>query len=306
MFGYIYKTTNLLNNKIYIGKKHSNEFIESYFGSGKLIKRAIEKYGIENFKVEMIDTANSLEELNQKEQYYIEMNNSIYKNGLGYNVSQGGDGGYLLYGADEETINKFKQKCRENSIGDKNPNYGNGDKISGDKNPAKRPEVREKLSKASSGENNAMHGVRGEAHHLYGKSHSEETKNKIRMSVLKYYDEKGRKPKKKPLTKEEFSEICSKAQKKRFEKPEERRKMARYGKDNPNYGNGHKISGGLNGRATKVICVETGKIFDTITEASIDAGYKDKRAFSEVMKKGKKSYFNKLTYKIIDNTEVNK
>ncbi len=35
-----------------------------------------------------------------------------------------------------------------------------------------------------------MHGVRGEAHHLYGKSHSEETKNKIRMSVLKYYDEK--------------------------------------------------------------------------------------------------------------------
>ena len=41
---------------------------------------------------------------------------------------------------------------------------------------------------------------------------------------LKYYDEKGRKPKKKPLTKEEFSEICSKAQKKRFEKPEERRK----------------------------------------------------------------------------------
>lgn len=82
--------------------------------------------------------------------------------------------------------------------------------------------------------------------------------------------------------------------------------MARYGKDNPNYGNGHKISGGLNGRATKVICVETGKIFDTITEASIDAGYKDKRAFSEVMKKGKKSYFNKLTYKIIDNTEVNK
>ena len=157
MFGYIYKTTNLINNKIYIGKKHSNVFIEDYFGSGKLIKLAIDKYGVENFKVELIDVANSLEEINEKEKHHISDNNSYYKYGKGYNISSGG-GGYLLYGADLETISKFKEKCRLNSIGKRNPNYGNGEKISGDKNPAKRIDVRKKLSKSLSGKNNPMYG----------------------------------------------------------------------------------------------------------------------------------------------------
>lgn len=158
MFGYIYKTINLINNKTYIGKKHSNKFIENYFGSGKLIKLALSKYGIENFKVSMIDIAETLEELNQKEKYYIAKYKSYHKFGSGYNISPGGDGGYLLYGADEETIKKFKIKCRLNSIGSNNPNYGNGIKISGEKNPAKRIEVRRKLSLSLSGENNPMYG----------------------------------------------------------------------------------------------------------------------------------------------------
>lgn len=52
MYGYIYKTTNLINNKIYIGQhKVKEEKIDnSYYGSGKLIIQAIKKYGKENFK----------------------------------------------------------------------------------------------------------------------------------------------------------------------------------------------------------------------------------------------------------------
>jgi len=45
----IYKTTNLINNKIYVGK-HNTSANDGYLGSGKLIKQAVKKYGKENIK----------------------------------------------------------------------------------------------------------------------------------------------------------------------------------------------------------------------------------------------------------------
>ena len=54
-YGYIYKTTNNINGKIYIGKKTSSVFIEDYYGTGSKIKKAITEFGIENFKVELIE-----------------------------------------------------------------------------------------------------------------------------------------------------------------------------------------------------------------------------------------------------------
>jgi hypothetical protein len=48
----IYKTTNLINGKIYIGKdKHNND---NYIGSGKILKQAIAKYGRNNFVKEVM------------------------------------------------------------------------------------------------------------------------------------------------------------------------------------------------------------------------------------------------------------
>ena len=92
MFGYIYKITNLINNKIYIGKHKYNkpELDPKYVTSGISINRAISKYGLNNFKQEIIDIAESELELNQKEIYYIKYYNSFL--GEGYNLTEGGDG----------------------------------------------------------------------------------------------------------------------------------------------------------------------------------------------------------------------
>lgn len=90
MYGYIYKTTNLINSKIYVGQKKSDRFLaEKYLGSGIKFKSALKHYGSECFKVEMIDTAESRDELNAKEIYWIDFFNSCDEC-VGYNISIGG------------------------------------------------------------------------------------------------------------------------------------------------------------------------------------------------------------------------
>ena len=90
MIGYIYKTTNLINNKIYVGQKKASKFLgNKYLGSGKILKLAIEKYGKEAFIVELLDSATSLDELGQKEQFWIEKLDAQNIE-VGYNRSPGG------------------------------------------------------------------------------------------------------------------------------------------------------------------------------------------------------------------------
>ena len=97
MYGYIYKTTNLVTNKIYIGQKKSDKFLfEKYLGSGKYLTKSIKKYGKENFKVELVCECSSKEELDAKEIYYIDFYNSRDLE-IGYNIASGGafgDSGY--------------------------------------------------------------------------------------------------------------------------------------------------------------------------------------------------------------------
>lgn len=104
MYGYIYKTTNLVNGKIYIGKKVAKRFVNHYKGSGKLIRLAFIKYGYENFTCEMLEECSSNNELNEREKYYIRFYNSKDKS-IGYNISCGGDGGNVF-----DTLPKERQK----------------------------------------------------------------------------------------------------------------------------------------------------------------------------------------------------
>lgn len=105
----IYKTINEINGKIYVGKDINNN--PNYFGSGLLIKRAIKKYGKENFRKEIIEECESLEQLNKKEIYWIaELNPE-------YNIAKGGDGGYLLRYADDDKKQRTYKKISESLIG---------------------------------------------------------------------------------------------------------------------------------------------------------------------------------------------
>lgn len=91
---YIYLTTNLINGKIYIGKRTARtKTIEAdykYLGSGKLIRRAIKKYGKENFKKEILEVCTK-ENLSVREKYYIELYNCRNIE-TGYNIIEGGYG----------------------------------------------------------------------------------------------------------------------------------------------------------------------------------------------------------------------
>lgn len=81
----IYLTTNIINGKQYIGLDTHND--KNYFGSGKLIKLALKKYGKHNFKKEIIDTATTFEELIEKEIKWIDKYNAIKSNQF-YNLKR--------------------------------------------------------------------------------------------------------------------------------------------------------------------------------------------------------------------------
>ena len=70
----IYQTTNLLNNKKYIGKDTKNN--PKYLGSGALLLEDIKKYGRENFKKDILEYCFSLDELEIREIYYINLFNA--------------------------------------------------------------------------------------------------------------------------------------------------------------------------------------------------------------------------------------
>ena len=117
---FIYKLTNTLNNKIYIGlttekisERCRKRNVEAKFRKERTsyILNAIRKYGEDKFKVEQIDTANNLEELKLKEIHYIKLYNSTNRK-IGYNLTEGGEGNKGLKMSD-----KTKDKIRQKQLG---------------------------------------------------------------------------------------------------------------------------------------------------------------------------------------------
>lgn len=147
-FGYIYKTTNLINGRIYIGQR-AGTFKQNYFGSGLEITRAVLKYGKENFKVEIIGYASDRNALNLLEIKKIKEYREVCGTAFLYNIADGGQGGDI--------------GC--SLSGESHPNWGK--KFSEETKEKLRKawehrvvseETKKKISVSMSGENNTFFG----------------------------------------------------------------------------------------------------------------------------------------------------
>ena len=125
---WIYKITNIQNNKVYIGqtiqpiekrlRRHFNDALNNNLDTH--FARAIRFYGVENFVIEIIDTATTQEELTLKEQKWIQFYNSTVE---GYNETDAiyKCGGNTYKNKTPEEMKIIKEKIRASKLGGKNP-----------------------------------------------------------------------------------------------------------------------------------------------------------------------------------------
>ena len=109
---YVYKIINEVNGKIYVGKHEFDD--PDYMGSGKLLRRAFDKYGIENFRKEILYRTDNKVDLAEKERHYISELNCQDPT-IGYNITAGGDGGDTLTGNPDmhEISRKISEKMKK-------------------------------------------------------------------------------------------------------------------------------------------------------------------------------------------------
>jgi group I intron endonuclease len=202
----VYLTTNLVNQKIYVGIHSTNNLNDGYLGSGELLQFAIEKYGKNNFKRDILYFCFSRNETLKIENFIVDT--QFVLKDTTYNKSIGGSANPILMGHHNPMFGRIhseeaKEKMSELAL----KRYEDGqqpsmlgkhhsditkEKISkfrkgkapwnkGLKGDPRQPslpcseEKKQKISKANSGINNPF----------YGKTHSEETKQKIKESLLK-------------------------------------------------------------------------------------------------------------------------
>lgn len=102
MFYTIYKVTNNLDGKFYIGKHQTKDLDDAYMGSGKWLKRAIYHHGLENFTKEILFIFDNEEEMNRKEAELV--TEEFVKENTNYNLCPGGKGGWGYINSEYHSI----------------------------------------------------------------------------------------------------------------------------------------------------------------------------------------------------------
>lgn len=112
----IYKVINKITGKYYIGKHQTENLNDGYMGSGKLLKKAIKKHGIENFTKEILFIFGSEKEMNDKEKELVIVSEETY------NLCPGGHGGFGYINNNKLGISSEKSKIMSDAWKTK-PNY---------------------------------------------------------------------------------------------------------------------------------------------------------------------------------------
>lgn len=168
-YGVVYKCTNKINGKCYIGQttKSLDHRIKRHFKVSKFTKyhfhKALNKYGQDSFKWEVIGRCFSREELNKMEIYYIEYFDT-YK--YGYNSTKGGEGN--ISKCSDKTKEKISNTLKEWNKYNENP-------LKGKKHTE---ESRRNMSLAQKGKHV------GKNNHFYGKTHTLESRKKISDALM--------------------------------------------------------------------------------------------------------------------------
>lgn len=103
----IYETTNLINGKKYIGIHKTSNIEDGYIGSGLALEKAVNKYGKENFKREILEFCSSYDELINKEKIYVDKD--WVKDKSNYNLKTGGQSSGIL---SDESKNKISDTLK--------------------------------------------------------------------------------------------------------------------------------------------------------------------------------------------------
>lgn len=150
MYYTVYKITNNINQKFYIGMHQTKDLADEYMGSGKLIRQAIQKYGLENFTKEVLFIFDNEDEMRKKEKELV----VICENS--YNLCDGGKGGFGYLNRSGKSLRtgailseQTKTKISKSKIGQKHTEEAKR-KIS-ENNANKREEVRIKISDSKKG-----------------------------------------------------------------------------------------------------------------------------------------------------------
>lgn len=174
---YIYRITNKINGKTYIGQHKYKDLNDDYMGSGIHIKRAIKKYGMENFKKEILYSCIQYKATaDDMERFAIVKERALGK--AEYNIADGGQGNLGLHHSEETKRKLSKANKGKHLSGETKRKISEtmkGHKVS--------EETKRKIGEANSrvlkGKPKSEEAKRKNSEGHRGKYHSEETKRKM-------------------------------------------------------------------------------------------------------------------------------
>jgi len=195
MFYTVYKITNKLNNKFYIGMHKTIDLQDGYMGSGKLIRAAIQKYGIKNFTKEILYIFDNEEDMKNKEKEIVVLSEQSY------NLCEGGKGGFSYINNHTDTTSRNRRiaaarnykdpdyikkisKINKSNAATRKPNTYTEESLARIREQHKKANTPIAIEKRKETYKKIGH-QQGEKNSNYGKPRSEETKQKIRESLAR-------------------------------------------------------------------------------------------------------------------------